>query len=43
MRSYLDATVTPVLRKGMRELVRAKPADPYKFLADYILAHRPVE
>jgi protein dpy-30 len=41
VRSYLDKTVTPVLRLGMRELVRAKPADPLQFLADFLVAHKP--
>jgi Dpy-30 motif len=40
VRAYLDGTVTTALRRGLRELVRAKPADPFQFLADYLLAAR---
>lgn len=41
VRNYLDASVVPVLRKGLRELVRARPDDPYQWLATYILDHKP--
>eukprot|EP00798_Chlamydomonas_sp_ICE-L_P017036 gene17036-23328_t len=41
VRNYLDTTVVPVLRKGLRELVRERPQDPYEFLAKYILDNKP--
>jgi protein dpy-30 len=41
VRAYLDETVVPVLRSGMRELVRQKPEDPLQWLADYLVAHKP--
>ena len=34
VRSYLDATVVPVLMAGLSDLVRVKPADPCQHLAD---------
>ncbi|KAG1665154.1 hypothetical protein FOA52_005535 [Chlamydomonas sp. UWO 241] len=41
IRQYLDTTVVPVLRMGLRELVKARPDDPYEFLANYIRANKP--
>lgn len=41
MRKYLEASVVPALRKGMRELVRTKPDDPFQFLADYLITNKP--
>ncbi len=41
VRKYLDSTVVPVLRQGLKELVRQKPEDPYTFLANFILDNRP--
>ena len=41
VRRYLDGTVVPVLRKALRELCAQRPADPYQYLADFILANRP--
>eukprot|EP00877_Chromochloris_zofingiensis_P012532 jgi/Chrzof1/7532/Cz02g27100.t1 len=40
-RHYLDATVVPVLRVALRELVKTRPDDPYQWLAEYILSHKP--
>ena len=40
VRSYLDETVNPALRRGMRELVRVKPDDPLQFLADFLIASK---
>ena len=36
MRQYLDTTVVPILRQGLRALVKARPDDPFEFLATYI-------
>lgn len=32
VRQYLDSTVVPVLRLGLRQLVKTRPDDPYDFL-----------
>ncbi|KAK9808914.1 hypothetical protein WJX72_006360 [[Myrmecia] bisecta] len=36
VRQYLDSTIVPVLREGLRLLVKERPADPFEFLGDYI-------
>ena len=41
VRQYLDDTVVPVLRKGLRELVKQRPEDPFEFLADFIRSNKP--
>ena len=41
MRQYLDDTVVPVLRKGLRELVKQRPEDPFEFLAEFIKSNKP--
>lgn len=41
VRQYLDATVVPTLRAGMRALVKARPEDPHAFLAAYLTEHNP--
>eukprot|EP00955_Chlamydomonas_euryale_P082043 363664-Chlamydomonas_euryale.AAC.10 len=41
IRQYLDTTVVPILRLGLRELVKNRPEDPYNFLADYIRNNKP--
>ena len=41
VRQYLDDTVVPVLRKGLRELVKQRPEDPFEFLADFIKSNKP--
>jgi protein dpy-30 len=40
VRQYMDQTVVPVLREGLRALNDARPHDPLQFLADYLLAAR---
>lgn len=40
VRAYMDATVVPVLREGLKALNVARPDDPLQFLADFILAQR---
>ncbi|BDA44274.1 probable protein dpy-30 homolog at C-terminar half [Coccomyxa sp. Obi] len=40
VKEYLDATVVPVLRDGLRIVAKERPEDPYTFLGDYIKAHR---
>lgn len=42
VRQYLDATVVPTLRAGMRALVKARPEDPSAFLAAYLIEHNPL-
>jgi len=42
VRQYLDSTVVPVLRQGLRALVKTRPDDPFEFLADYIRSHKPM-
>ena len=41
VRPWLDATVMPALREGLRKLARAHPDDPLQYLADYLLSCRP--
>lgn len=41
VRQYLDETVVPVLRKGLRELVKQRPEDPFEFLGDFIKKNKP--
>ena len=41
VRQYLDDTVVPVLRKGLRELVKQRPEDPFEFLAEFIKSNKP--
>jgi protein dpy-30 len=41
VRQYLDETVVPVLRKGLRELVKQRPEDPFEFLGEYIKSNKP--
>ncbi|KAK9822980.1 hypothetical protein WJX74_010865 [Apatococcus lobatus] len=40
VKEYLDTTVVPVLREGLRLLAKQRPADPFEFLGDFIKAHR---
>ncbi|MEW5314361.1 MAG: hypothetical protein WDW38_005868 [Sanguina aurantia] len=42
VRHYLESTVVPVLRQALRQLVHDRPDDPYDYLANYILKHKPV-
>ena len=39
VRQYLDTTVVPVLRQGLKALVKARPEDPFEFLAAYLREH----
>jgi protein dpy-30 len=41
VRQYLDDTVVPVLRAGLRELVKQRPEDPFEFLGEYIKNNKP--
>jgi protein dpy-30 len=43
VRAYLDTTVVPILRQGLRALVKARPEDPFEFLADYIRDNNPAK
>eukprot|EP00898_Chlorokybus_atmophyticus_P004612 jgi/Chlat1/5151/Chrsp33S05030 len=36
VRQYLESTVVPVLRQGLRALVKTRPQNPLEFLADYL-------
>lgn len=40
VRQYMDATVIPVLRDGLKALNAARPDDPLQFLADFLVAHK---
>jgi protein dpy-30 len=40
VRAYMDATVVPVLREGLKALNSARPEDPLQFLAEFLLAQR---
>ena len=43
VRQYLDTTVVPTLRAGLRALVKARPEDPFEFLATYLKENKPKE
>ncbi|KAF8282085.1 putative Dpy-30 motif containing protein [Trypanosoma cruzi] len=38
---YLEATVLPLLLRGLEEVAKARPADPLAFLAAYLLGNNP--
>ena len=40
VRQYLDGTVVPILRQGLKLLVKERPDDPFEFLGNYILQHK---
>lgn len=40
VRDYLEATIVPILRDGLKQLNRSRPNDPLLFLADYLLQRR---
>jgi protein dpy-30 len=42
VRQYMDVTVIPVLREGLKALNVARPDDPWQFLADYLVANKPL-
>ncbi|GMH45086.1 hypothetical protein BSKO_13043 [Bryopsis sp. KO-2023] len=37
VREYMDSTVTPILRDGLKALNASRPADPIQFLCDYLM------
>lgn len=37
VRTYLDLTVVPLVLQGMSELVKVRPDEPVKWLANYLL------
>ncbi len=41
VRAYMDATVVPVLRAGLRALNATRPDDPLQYLADFLVANKP--
>ena len=43
LRQYLDQTIVPVLVQGLAVMAKERPADPYEFMASYILRNRPVD
>ena len=40
VRAYLDATVVPLLLKGMSALVKERPDDPVEWLATFLLKNK---
>ena len=38
---YVAVHITPTLTKGLRELARARPADPRTWLAEWLIANKP--
>lgn len=42
VRQYMDKTVVPVLRDGLKALNVVRPEDPFQFLAEYLLENKPV-
>jgi len=40
VRAYLDATVVPLLLKGMSALVKERPEDPVEWLATFLLKNK---
>ncbi|PNH06254.1 Protein dpy-30 [Tetrabaena socialis] len=41
IRTYLEATVVPVMMQGMQALCKERPENPVEFLAYYLLSHNP--
>lgn len=39
IRAYLDQTVVPLVLQGMAEVAKERPANPIKYLADFLAAH----
>lgn len=37
VREYMDSTVVPILREGLKSLNQKRPADPLQYLADFLL------
>lgn len=40
VRQYLDSTVVPLLRDGLKKLVKQRPDDPIDFLINYLSEHK---
>ncbi|XP_044310469.1 nucleoside diphosphate kinase homolog 5 isoform X2 [Varanus komodoensis] len=40
-KDYLNLYVTPILLKGLTALCKKKPADPFTWLADWLIEHNP--
>ncbi|CAJ0579284.1 unnamed protein product, partial [Mesorhabditis spiculigera] len=40
-RQYLDHTVVPILMEGLGALAKARPQDPVKFLAEFLIREKP--
>jgi hypothetical protein len=38
---YLNSSIVPVLRAGLRALALKRPQDPHQFLADFIISNKP--
>ena len=39
IRTYLDQTVVPLVLQGMAEVAKERPANPIKYLAEFLAAH----
>jgi len=39
IRAYLDKTVVPLVLQGMAEVAKERPANPVKYLADFLMSH----
>ena len=39
IRAYLDQTVVPLVLQGMAEVAKERPANPIKYLAEFLAAH----
>ena len=39
IRTYLEQTVVPLVLQGMAEVAKERPANPIKYLAEFLAAH----
>ena len=39
IRAYVDQTVVPLVLQGMAEVAKERPANPIKYLAEFLAAH----
>ena len=39
IRAYLDQNVVPLVLQGMAEVAKERPANPIKYLAEFLAAH----